>query len=768
MRVSAADTAAVVSTSGTDLSVGTEYTPAITVTSAITSDVKFVGPYTGATTFTVNGAALSFGTLDDTDTADVLTITNSNTTAGSITLSSVANATAGSNAADLLFVAGGANLTLQNGAGTLTLNLNNTGNIDSAGALTLSVPITVLSGKTVTFTGAGSTNLNFAGIGAPTSNLINSTAILSLGGGTLIITGSSGGNNGQSFASTTLIANTSSELTFAQGGATSLSGTLGAITRNAAAILDITLPTAGSVTTTNAGVNGVLTSAAGTAFATVNGGSAFASGGLTIAPVVPVPSGYGTTVNAGVGVGDTPSIGIGANTLTFSGAGDSVAFSGLNTITTGGILVAPTASGSSVISSGTIQAGAGKEIVVINNEPAVSGSLTISSVIADSSSGSSALTLGGTGVTVLSASNTFTGQTNIVRGTLDLANASALQNSVLLQNAGTTLTFDAAAGTAFFLGGLSGSVNLPSTNTGGAALTALTLGNNAGNNPGYSGVISGAGLTLTKIGTNTQSLSGISTYTGATTVAGGILQINGGNIKSSSAVTVNSGAFFAINFGNGGTAESSEISVGISGSGGFIDNQGNPNATVTLDKVNTYSGPTEITNRGVLKVQFATTYDGSGNPTGGSLGINSALIISSGNGTLFLNGINQQVGSLASTAGGAAITLGGGGATGGTLTTGGDNTSTNFTGVISEQAIPGSNTNGGIGALSSTGGAIVKIGTGTQTFSGPNLYEGSTTIAGGVLSVTTLANGGVVHDRRQRQRREHDAHGFQHDRTSYR
>ncbi len=145
-------------------------------------------------------------------------------------------------------------------------------------------------------------------------------------------------------------------------------------------------------------------------------------------------------------------------------------------------------------------------------------------------------------------------------------------------------------------------------------------------------------------------------------------------------------------------------------------------------------------------MQFATTYDGSGNPTGGSLGINSAFIITSGAnpGTLFLNGINQQVGSLASTQAMLTITLGGGGTTGAILTTGGDNTSTTFAGIIAEQTNPGGATNGGVGALSSTGGAIVKIGTGTQTFSGPNLYEGSTTIAGGVLSVTTIADGGVV------------------------
>ncbi len=67
-----------------------------------------------------------------------------------------------------------------------------------------------------------------------------------------------------------------------------------------------------------------------------------------------------------------------------------------------------------------------------------------------------------------------------------------------------------------------------------------------------------------------------------------------------------------------------------------------------------------------------------------------------------------------------------------TLTVGGGNQSGTFSGVV--------------GQGTGTGNAVVaitKIGTGTQTFSGvANTYSGPTTISGGVLSVTTLANGG--------------------------
>jgi len=84
--------------------------------------------------------------------------------------------------------------------------------------------------------------------------------------------------------------------------------------------------------------------------------------------------------------------------------------------------------------------------------------------------------------------------------------------------------------------------------------------------------------------------------------------------------------------------------------------------------------------------------------------------------TVDLNNFNNSIGSLS-----------GGGATGGnvtlgsaTLTTGSDNTSTSFAGVISGT------------------GAVTKVGTGTQAFSGANTYSGGTAVNGGTL---LLANG---------------------------
>ena len=652
-------------------------------------------------------------------------------------------------------LSGGTAITVNGGA----FNESGGAVISAGSTFTTTGGTTTLSGAN-TYTGATSVNggtltLDFSGATTPASatNIIKTGNTINLGGGALALKGGgSGATNSQTFGTTALTADTFSTINVNSNGGTALNLALGGITRNAQSTFDITLPTAGTVTTTLAQVpsNGILVyTTTGVAFGTANGGATWLAKTTGTGPfALTAYAGYATgnasytsTNNVDVTNNDLVS-GVTVNTLRFNAATDALTLAGINTVSTGGILVTPGTAAS--ISGGTLQAGsAGKELVLMDY-----GTLNVGSVIADNTT-ASLLTLAGTGTTTLSGANTFTGQTALTKGTLNLSNGLALQYSPLQYDTGTALVFDQSAGTAFTIGGLSSSNNIALLNNATTpAAIALTLNVATGGSPTYSGVLSGAGATLTKTGPGTETLSGVNTYSGATQINGGTLQVSGS--IANSVVTVGSGAFLSFNYGNGGRNESTVVSGVVSGAGGIIDNQGNPNATLTLDKANTYTGPTEITNRGVLKVQFATAYDTNGNPTSGSLGINSPFIVtSSGNpGTLFLNGINQQVGSLTSPVGTASnsITLGSTttGATGAVLTTGGDNTSTNFGGTILEGAFPGAATNGGLPAILSTGGSVVKIGTGTQTFSGVNLYEGATTVKGGVLSVSTLANGGVM------------------------
>ena len=117
---------------------------------------------------------------------------------------------------------------------------------------------------------------------------------------------------------------------------------------------------------------------------------------------------------------------------------------------------------------------------------------------------------------------------------------------------------------------------------------------------------------------------------------------------------------------------------------------------MTLSGVNTYTGATAV-DAGVLQA-------GSGN----AFGDNSAVSVSAG-ATLALNNFSNAIGSLA---GAGSVTLGSA-----TLTTGGNDTSTTFSGV-----------------MSGTGG-LTKTGTGTMTLLGASTYTGSTTVTGGTLQI---------------------------------
>ncbi len=186
-----------------------------------------------------------------------------------------------------------------------------------------------------------------------------------------------------------------------------------------------------------------------------------------------------------------------------------------------------------------------------------SGTSTI--LIAGTISGTAkGLTKDSSGLTLtLSGANTYTGETIITAGILNLANTLALQSSAI--NTTSSITGDATNGlktalTTLTFGGLTGNKNLSSlfTTTGGySSLTNLTLNPSTAENPSYSGIIANgaAGMTLTKTGLGTQTLTGSNTYTGST-----ILPASSGTLIIGNSGELGNGTYAAaISIGTGST-----------------------------------------------------------------------------------------------------------------------------------------------------------------------------------------------------------------------
>jgi autotransporter-associated beta strand protein len=138
------------------------------------------------------------------------------------------------------------------------------------------------------------------------------------------------------------------------------------------------------------------------------------------------------------------------------------------------------------------------DLIVINNNSTAGSSVVINSVIADNGANPVGLTAGSTLLATptttiqLGAANTFSGTTYITKGTLLLNNSLALQNSTLNYSLPGTLGFGSLTSATF--GGLAGSSSLALP-----ASFALTVGGNNANTV-YSGALTGAGASLTKVG----------------------------------------------------------------------------------------------------------------------------------------------------------------------------------------------------------------------------------------------------------------------------
>ena len=212
-----------------------------------------------------------------------------------------------------------------------------------------------------------------------------------------------------------------------------------------------------------------------------------------------------------------------------------------------------------------------------------------------------------TGTAILSGTNAYAGTTTVNNGILALSGGSAIVDTgavVLADTATAILRLDSSETIGSLAGGgvTGGNVDLQSN--------TLTTGD-AGNTT-FAGVASGTGA-LVKEGAGTFSLSGANTYSGATTINTGTLQLGDGgttgSLNTASAISVGSGATFAVNRSNTVTQGTDFDAAPITGDGSLV--QSGTGSTI-LNVANAYTGGTTISG-GTLEVNNTS---GSGTGTG--------------------------------------------------------------------------------------------------------------------------------------------------------
>jgi autotransporter-associated beta strand protein len=709
-------------------------------------------------------------------------------------------------------IASGKTLTVTNGSGD-TLNLS--GNISGAGSLTKSGIGTLTLSGTNNYSGNTTVSAGTLSI-AGDANL--GTATLALNGGTLDITGATTIDNAitlsanaivKADAAATLSGNISGSFELTKTGSAKLilSGTNNSqswTTTVSQGELNIDGHT--NIGSGNITLDGGMLSLTGAGINNANGGGG--SGFDFFANAVSIGAGGGTLYAHGAQWFITGAL-TGSGTLTSSGDGilllnNASSFTGNISITNGLLGVY----GSSTLGSGEITLANSTQLYVggvsktISNNIVLAGNATLAtdnqgtfnnaesfatgavanfSGTISESGGARTLTLSNASTSnaiLLSGTNTHSGGTTLdTNTTLSISSAGALGSGTTTLGAGSILNVTG-------ISTLSHAVAL----TGSAKLQTDA-------DTTISGNITGNGLTLTKSGAGTLTLSSTSnsaatttglTVTGgtlsvgtATTMVGGTLTLNGGSLTITSAGNTFSNAIALLADATITNASAATLSGQLSGSAALtkagagtltLSNTGNSSAAATLavtaGTVSVASdsrllGGVVTLNGGTLNLANAGTIDnaialGVGNGTisvtngAGTLSGNitgTGSLTKTGGQLLTLSGTNDYSGGTTVRGAGMSVTSGANLGSGTValeagLTITGTATVGNAIAINADATITNANAVTLSGVLSGSS-VLTKAGTGTLTLSGTNTQSGGVTVSAGGL---TLEGGSSIGD----------------------